>query len=188
MDSISQPSYVGNSFSFNFKLSDSDSKDLNITQKQSSYLIYEPMDKPNSNETKECECSIENKTNTYYIKCEPKENVYTLLKKISLKIPRIQTTRRLRFLASSGNSSIYAPEEQDGDIQYVYNPDFNSFSKRYSKEKGLSKGGIAAIVLATVAAVVAVGVAFFFLNRAPVAPIKNGSTLNIQNSVTNMNN
>ena len=55
--------------------------------------------------------------------------------------------------------------------------------RRASKNKGLSGGAITAIILATIAAIVAVGIAIFFLNRRPVnPPVKPVSELQLQNS------
>ena len=133
-------------------------------------------------------CSIENNTNIFTINCEPTKDVYTLLNSLIIKVPNVTTNRRLRFLQSSGNSTIRAPKTAQGDIQFDYNPEVNTFGRKSSKKKGLSGGAIAAIVLATIAAVVAVGVAIFFLNRGPINPIKTSTEMNLPNSTTNINN
>ena len=104
-----------------------------------------------------------------------------------IKIPKV-TSGRLRFLQSEENSTFYAPKTAEGDIQFEYNPEMNTFVRKASKKKGLSGGAIAAIVLATVAAVAAVGIAMFFLNRGPVNPIKTSTEMNLPNSTTNINN
>ena len=104
-----------------------------------------------------------------------------------MKVPRIPS-RRLRFLDSRENKTFFTPTNATGDIQFEYNPEVNTFARKASKKKGLSGGAIAAIVLATVAAVAAVGIAMFFLNRGPVNPIKTSTEMNLPNSTTNINN
>ena len=74
-------------------------------------------------------------------------------------------------------------------IEYYYNPsDGNTFSRK-TTSNGLSAGAIVAIVLATVAAVAAVGVAFLLLNRVTVtpSPIKTTTDVNFANTSTNIN-
>ena len=180
---IEKPNIVGNSFSFDFVLPNS-SKNVNISSKQPLYLNYKSME---DSQRYEIECSIENKTHYCTVLCEPKKDVYTQLKTLILKIPKV-TSRRLRFLQSEENSTFYAPSTAEGDIQFEYNPEINTFGRKASKKKGLSGGAIAAIVLATIAAVAAVAIAIFFLNRPPVNPIKTSTEMNLPNSTTNINN
>ena len=139
-------------------------------------------------ERDEIECTIENKTSYFTVLCEPKKDIYTLLNSLIIRVPNITTIKRLRFLQSSGNSTIHFPKTTSGDIQFEYNPEINKFGRKSSKKKGLSGGAIAAIVLATIAAVAAVGVAIFFLNRGPINPIKTSTEMNLPNSTTNINN
>ena len=64
----------------------------------------------------------------------------------------------------------------------------NIFTRRGTKKRGLSGGAITAIVLATIAAVAAVGITFLILNKSqPANPVKNASDMNLQNSTTNLN-
>ena len=180
-----KPIVDGNTFSLKFKLQSKNSA-LNITNKQPAFLNYSSME--TSQRDVIDSCSIENNTNILTINCEPKKDIYTLLNTLIIKVPNITQNRRLRFLQSSGNSTIRSPITTQGDIQFEYNPEMNTFARKASKKKGLSGGAIAAIVLATIAAVAAVAVAMFFLNRGPVNPIKTSTDMNMPNSTTNINN
>ncbi len=180
------PTVDGNTFSFKFQLNSNDSN-MNITNKQPIFLNYTSMETSQPDEIDSC--TIENNSNIFTINCEPKKDIYTLLNSLIIKVPyNITKNRRLRFLQSSGNSTIRVPKTTTGDIQFDYNPEVNTFGRKSSKKKGLSGGAIAAIVLATIAAVVAVGVAMFFLNRGPINPIKTSTEMNLPNSTTNINN
>ena len=178
-----KPTYSGNSFSFDMRFPNTTQK-LNISDKQTMYLDYYNLE---NSERDEIDCSIENKTSYFTILCEPKKDVYTQFKTLIMKIPNL-SSRRLRFLQTAGNSTYLAPLNANGDIQFEYNPEVNTFARKASKKKGLSGGAIAAIVLATVAAIAAVGIAMFFLNRGPVNPIKTSTEMNLPNSTTNINN
>ena len=180
-----KPNIAGNSFSFDIVPSTSNSnQNVSISGKQALYLKYRSME---DSERDEIECTIENKTYYCTVLCEPKKDVYTQLKSLIIKIPKI-SSGRLRILQSAENSTFYAPQETEGDIQFDYNPEINTFARKASKKKGLSGGAIAAIVLATVAAVTAVGIAIFFLNRGPINHMKTSTEMNLPNSSTNINN
>jgi len=180
-----KPNIAGNSFSFDIVPSTSNSnQNVSISGKQALYLKYRSME---DSERDEIECTIENKTYYCTVLCEPKKDVYTQLKSLIIKIPKI-SSGRLRILQSAENSTFYAPQETEGDIQFDYNPEINTFARKASKKKGLSGGAIAAIVLATVAAVAAVGIAIFFLNRGPINHMKTSTEMNLPNSSTNINN
>ena len=183
INTMEKPTYSGNSFSFNMRFPNTTQK-LNISDKQTMYLDYYNLE---NSERDEIDCSIENKTSYFTILCEPKKDVYTQFKTLIMKIPNL-SSRRLRFLQTAGNSTYLAPLNANGDIQFEYNPEVNTFARKASKKKGLSGGAIAAIVLATVAAIAAVGIAMFFLNRGPVNPIKTSTEMNLPNSTTNINN
>ena len=178
----SKPNIDSTSFSFDLKFPSSNESFIN--GKQPVYLNYYNLENSNYSEIN---CTIENKTQLCSILCEPKKDVYTQFKRMHVIIPNI-TSRRLRFLDSTRNRTFFTPTNATGDIQFEYNPDLNTFAKKASKKKGLSGGAIAAIVLATVAAVAAVGIAMFFLNRGPVNPIKTSTEMNLPNSTTNINN
>ncbi len=180
-----KPNIDGNSFSFSLEPFTSNSiQNVSISDKQALYLSYRSME---DSERDEIECTIENKTSYYTVLCEPKKDIYTQLKTLIIKIPKI-SSGRLRILQSAGNSTFCAPPSTEGDIQFDYNPEINTFARKASKKKGLSGGAIAAIVLATIAAVAAVGIAMLFLNRGPVNPIKTSTDMNLPNSSTNINN
>ena len=172
-------------FSFKFGFNSTNSN-ISITKKEKVFLNYSSMETSERDEI-DC-CTIENNTNIFTVSCEPTKDIYTLLNTLIIKVPTETHNRRLRFLQSSGNSTIRAPKTASGDIQFDYNPEVNTFARKASKKKGLSGGAIAAIVLATVAAVAAVGIAMFFLNRGPINPIKTSTEMNLPNSTTNINN
>ena len=172
-------------FSFKFGFNSTNSN-ISITKKEKVFLNYSSMETSERDEI-DC-CTIENNTNIFTVSCEPTKDIYTLLNTLIIKVPTVTHNRRLRFLQSSGNSTIRAPKTASGDIQFDYNPEVNTFARKASKKKGLSGGAIAAIVLATVAAVAAVGIAMFFLNRGPINPIKTSTEMNLPNSTTNINN
>ena len=178
----SKPNIDGTSFSFDLKFPSSNQSLIKGTQPV--YLKYYNLEISNFSEIN---CTIENKTQLCSILCEPKKDVYTQFKRMQVKVPRIPS-RRLRFLDSTENKTFFTPTNATGDIQFEYNPEVNTFARKASKKKGLSGGAIAAIVLATVAAVAAVGIAMFFLNRGPVNPIKTSTEMNLPNSTTNINN
>jgi hypothetical protein len=178
----SKPNIDSTSFSFDLKFPSSNESFIN--GKQPVYLNYYNLENSNYSEIN---CTIENKTQLCSILCEPKKDVYTQFKRMQVKVPRIPS-RRLRFLDSTENKTFFTPTNATGDIQFEYNPEVNTFARKASKKKGLSGGAIAAIVLATVAAVAAVGIAMFFLNRGPVNPIKTSTEMNLPNSTTNINN
>ena len=185
LDFQGKPIIDGNTFSFKFNLR-SQISTVNITNEQPVYLNYSSME--TSDRDVIDSCTIQNNTNFLTIKCEPQKDIYALLNTFIITVPSITTSRRLRFLQSSGNSTIRVPKTTTGDIQFEYNPEVNTFGRRSSKKKGLSGGAIAAIVLATIAAVAAVAVAIFFLNRGPINPIKTSTEMNLPNSTTNINN
>ena len=180
-----KPNIAGNSLSFDLEpFTSNSSQNVSISGKQALYLNYKSLE---DSERDEIECTIENKTYYFTVLCEPKKDIYTQLKTLIIKIPKI-SSGRLRILQSAENSTFYAPPNTEGDIQFEYNPEINTFARKASKKKGLSGGAIAAIVLATVAAVAAVGIAMFFLNRGPINPIKTSTEMNLPNSSTNINN
>ena len=117
--------------------------------------------------------------------CYPNKSVNTSISNITITINETSSNSRLRSLQSVTNRIILPPDDANGIINFTYS--------RYNYKKssgGLSAGAIVAIVLATVAAVVALGLVFFFLNRmkSTPPPIKNPSDLNIANSASNINN
>ena len=173
------------SFIYDFSLSDNSILYTNGTQKDA-YLKYPS----NNNNTKqeEIKCVIQQIQNfelPYRMICFPKKSVNTRINTIKIIINENSSNSRLRSLQSVTNRIIIPPDDAKGTINFSYS--------RYNYKKpsgGLSAGAIVAIVLATVAAVVALGLAILFLNRmkSTPPPIKNPSDLNIANSASNINN
>ena len=180
---IAKPIIYKNSLSFDFEVNST--QNFNITKKSKAYMSYIPM---GISERDEIECSIENKTNTFSFECKPKKDVYTYIYSLIFNIP-LNSTKRLRFLQISENITFYAPADAEGTIEYTYEPEIGTFRRRVSKNKGLSGGAIAALVLASIAVIVAIGLAIFFLNRKPIIPpVKPTSELQLQNSSAKIQN
>ena len=121
--------------------------------------------------------------------CSTNENVIAKLNTLIIKVPVLKNSR-LRFLAEEeyNNKTLFFDDENL--IDYQYNPDVKGYFGR-NKNSGLSAGAIVAIVLASVAALVAVGAVFFFLARRTTTPppiIKNQPDFNIVASTSNINN
>ena len=94
----------------------------------------------------------------------------------------------MRSLSTESNRTLFPPTNYSGIMEYEYNPTGNVFSRK-TASNGLSAGAIVAIVLATVAAVACVALAFFFLNRVKVTPppIKTPTDVNFANTSTKIN-
>ena len=123
----------------------------------------------------------------YELNCTPKHDINAPLSSLEITIDNeINKERRLRFLQSSGNSItlLYPISDLDGNITFEYNPDIKTFRRESSS--GLSGGAIAGIVLGSVAAVVAIGIAIYCLTRKspPTMPANNA---NFQDSSININ-
>jgi hypothetical protein len=170
------------SFSLYFDLSEDSI--LPIRNSSDAYLKYNPEN--NNSKQDEIKCVIQ-KYESYILICFPKKNVNTSINTIKIIINETSSSSnsRLRSLQSGTNRTILPPADAKGEINFAY-----SRINYKRSEGGLSAGAIVAIVLATVAAVVALGLAILFLNRmkASPPPIKNPSDLNIANSASNINN
>ena len=170
------------SFSLYFDLSEDSI--LPIRNSSDAYLKYNPEN--NNTKQDEIKCVIQ-KYESYILICFPKKNVNTSINTIKIIINETSSSSnsRLRSLQSGTNRTILPPADAKGEINFAY----TRINYKRS-EGGLSAGAIVAIVLATVAAVVALGLAILFLNRmkASPPPIKNPSDLNIANSASNINN
>lgn len=122
----------------------------------------------------------------YKIYCEPKHDINASFSLLKIIIDNeIDTRRRLRFLESSRYiTQLYPGEDVSGNIEFEYNPDIKTFKS--DSGKGLSGGAIAGIVLGSVAAVVAIGIAIYCLTRKspPTMPANNA---NFQDSSININ-
>lgn len=144
------------------------------------------------NETKEIKCSLTNKTKNvdyYKMVCSTREKINAQVKNLKIKFP---VKKKLRILAdeTSYNKTLYFNNEKENEIiTYEYDGDSKDFFGR-KKKNGLSAGAIVAIILASVAVVVAVGIVFIFLNKRTNTPpiVKNQPDFNIVNSTSNINN
>ena len=183
MEFLGEPdTTTSNSLSFDFNIS----KKLSLRDDKLAYLSYDPYDIGNRTEIK---CYIKNNTLPYRMVCSPKHSIIARINQLIFYIPDVSSSRRLRSLSKETNRTLYPPSNATGIIEYYYNPsDGNTFSRK-TTSNGLSAGAIVAIVLATVAAVVAVGVAFLLLNRVKVtpSPIKTPTDVNFANTSTNIN-
>jgi len=161
-------------------------KNLSLTNNKIAYMSYR---RPfNKDERKEIICYVENNTIPYKIACSPKEYIYTPIQSLRFYVPEIGSNTR-RLSDQETNRTFLPPEGEKDYIEYKYNPDSNIYSKKINSN-GLSAGAIVAIVLSTVAAVAAVGIAFFFLNRRfapPPLPAKTTSDMNMVNSTAQIN-
>ena len=161
----------------------------NQTQTYLSYIPYNNSTQRNEDKREEInDCKIYTYTSTdsnnYTIKCFPKKSFITFINTLKFIVDDKNIKRRLRFLQNSKNNTYGAPADAKGNITYTYE---DTFRYRKLTSKGLSAGAIVAIVLATVAAIVAVGLAFFFLSRRPPLPPNKNEVSNVGNSSTNIN-
>ena len=155
-------------------------------QKQAS-LSYFSIDDDKRKETNLC--FIKKINTTYYnFSCSPRHDINTLVSSLDIKFEdNINTKNRLRFLDSAKNiTQLYLEEEsyQNQNIYFEYNQTIKNFIKKSSS--GLSGGAITGIVLASVAAIFAVGVIIYCLTRKapPKMPPNN---VNFQDSSININ-
>ena len=184
MEFLGEPdTTTSNSLSFDFNIS----KKLSLRDDKLAYLSYIPNDIDKRTEIK---CYIINNTLPYRMVCSPKHFIIARINQLIFYIPDVgSSSRRLRSLSQETNRTLFPPSNASGIIEYYYNPsDGNTFSRK-TTSNGLSAGAIVAIVLSTVAAVVAVGVAFLLLNRVKVtpSPIKTPTDVNFANTSTNIN-
>lgn len=172
------------SFTYGFNLTGDPIFDLGI--QKDAYLKYHPNNNISMND--EIQCVVQHLLLIYRLICTPKKNVYTFFNTTKIIILNITSSNsRLRALQSTTNRTILPPSDTKEIINFTY-PNYHVYRK--IKKSGLSAGAIVAIVLATVAAVAALGIAIFFLGRAKAnpPPIRNPSDLNMANSTSNINN
>lgn len=175
-----------NSTSFTYDFSLTGDPIFNIGIQKDAYLKYHPNNNITMND--EIQCVVQHFSYSYRMICTPKKNVYTNLNTTKIIILNITSSNsRLRALQSTTNRTILPPSDTKEIINFTY-PNYHVYRK--IKKSGLSAGAIVAIVLATVAAVAALGIAIFFLGRAKAnpPPIRNPSDLNMVNSTSNINN
>ena len=183
MEFLGEPdTSTSNTLSFDFNVSGG----LRLRDDKLAYLSYIPNDSGNRTEIK---CYIKNNTLPYRMVCSPKHSIIARINQLIFYIPKVSSSRRLSSLSDETNITLLPPTNATGIMEYYYNPsDGNTFSRK-TTSNGLSAGAIVAIVLATVAAVAAVGVAFLLLNRVTVtpSPIKTTTDVNFANTSTNIN-
>ena len=171
---------TSSSFSFDFTVS-GDGLTVDNNNKTISYLNYIPN---GTTIRDEINCTVEKKTTTYTITCSPKKDVYTYLRTLRIKVLQSGSRRRLRFLATESNRTFYGPIDSEGVINYDYIEIKRGITK---KNNGLSAGAIVGIVFGSIAAIAAVGIAFYCLNKTPANPRIEPRVYNKENSTSNIN-
>ena len=172
------------SFTYEFNLTGDPIFSLGI--QKNAYLKYHPNNNISMND--EIKCVVQHFSLIYRMICTPTKNVYTNFNTTKIIILNITSSNsRLRALQSTTNRTILPPFDTKEIINFTY-PNYHVYRK--IKKSGLSAGAIVAIVLATIAAVAALGIAIFFLGRAKAnpPPIRNPSDLKMVNSTSNINN
>ena len=175
-----------NSTSFTYEFNLTGDPIFNLGIQKNAYLKYHPNNNISMND--EIQCVVQHFSLLYRMICTPKKNVYTNFNTTKIIILNITSSNsRLRALQSTTNRTILPPSDTKEIINFTY-PNYHVYRK--IKKSGLSAGAIVAIVLATIAAVAALGIAIFFLGRAKAnpPPIRNPSDLNMANSTSNINN
>ena len=175
-----------NSTSFTYEFNLTGDPIFNLGIQKNAYLKYHPNNNISMND--EIKCVVQHFALIYRMICTPTKNVYTNFNTTKIIILNITSSNsRLRALQSTTNRTILPPFDTKEIINFIY-PNYHVYRK--IKKSGLSAGAIVAIVLATVAAVAALGIAIFFLGRAKAnpPPIRNPSDLKMVNSTSNINN
>ena len=138
----------------------------------------------------EINCNLFNKTNSndyYKISCSTSKTIIALVKDLRITVPQISSKKR-NLQATTNNKTFLFPQDNDKLMNYEYSAKTHDYFRR-SKSTGLSAGAIVAIILSSIAALVAVGLVFFFLRKKQTPPvIKNQPDFNVINSTSNINN
>ena len=138
----------------------------------------------------EINCNLFNKTNSndyYKISCSTSKTIIALVKDLRITVPQISSKKR-NLQATTNNKTFLFPQDNDKLMNYEYSAKTHDYFRR-SKSTGLSAGAIVAIILSSIAALVAVGIVFFFLRKNQSPPvIKNQPDFNVINSTSNINN
>ena len=138
----------------------------------------------------EINCNLFNKTNSndyYKISCSTSKTIIALVKDLRITVPQISSKKR-NLQATTNNKTFLFPQDNDKLMNYEYSAKTHDYFRR-SKSTGLSAGAIVAIILSSIAALVAVGLVFFFLRKKQSPPvIKNQPDFNVINSTSNINN
>ena len=140
----------------------------------------------------EINCILYNRANIndyYKILCSTRKSIHAILRDVRIIInPQISSRLRILQTKNNNNKTLLFPSDADEIINYEYSAKTHDYF-RTSKSKGLSAGAIVAIILSSIAALVAVGLVFFFLRKNQTPPvIKNQPDFNVINSTSNINN
>ena len=175
------------SFDLNVKLNDND------VLKDNSNIIFNCL---NGTDLKEInmDCLLSNVNgNRYKINCKPKEVIYTFANRVNL-IYNVANRRNIRILDETKEKHIYTLNNS-GDREPIFfipntngtddETGLNKFKTHKTSEKGLNGGAITAIVLCSVAALAAVVITIYFLNRHK--PNANNNIHEITTSKNQMN-
>lgn len=128
-------------------------------------------------------------TSSYTINCKPKRSIYAPKSSLIIDIINLNENRRslrstnFRNLQEAGNTTLFLNgDNTDGYIDYTYDPKINTFIPK-KNDSGLSGGAIAAIIIASIVAILAVVFLIYWFNR----PIKNDNHPISANSSTSVN-
>ena len=184
-DSGEQVKYNPSSFEIEFNTTET----LKLSSNES---IFRYPSQIGSDVMEEINCILYNRANIndyYKILCSTRKSIHAILRDVSIII-NPQISSRLRILQTKNNNykTLLFPSEADELINYEYSAKTHDYF-RTSKSKGLSAGAIVAIILSSIAVLVAVGLVFFFLRKNQTPPvIKNQPDFNVINSTSNINN
>ena len=184
-DSGEQVKYNPSSFEIEFNTTET----LKLSSNES---IFRYPSQIGSDVMEEINCILYNRINIndyYKILCSTRKSIHAILRDVSIII-KPQISSRLRILQTNTNNykTLLFPSNADEIINYEYSAKTHDYF-RTSKSKGLSAGAIVAIILSSIAALVAVGLVFFFLRKKQTPPvIKNQPDFNVINSTSNINN
>ena len=184
-DSGEQVKYNPSSFEIEFNTIET----LKLSSNES---IFRYPSQIGSDVMEEINCILYNRANIndyYKILCSTRKSIHAILRDVSIIIkPQISSRLRILQTKNNNNKTLLFPSNADEIINYEYSAKTHDYF-RTSKSKGLSAGAIVAIILSSIAALVAVGLVFFFLRKNQTPPvIKNQPDFNVINSTSNINN
>ena len=184
-DSGEQVKYNPSSFEIEFNTTET----LKLSSNES---IFRYPSQIGSDVMEEINCILYNRANIndyYKILCSTRKSIHAILRDVSIIIkPQISSRLRILQTNTNNNKTLLFPSNADEIINYEYSAKTHDYF-RTSKSKGLSAGAIVAIILSSIAALVAVGLVFFFLRKNQTPPvIKNQPDFNVINSTSNINN
>ena len=184
-DSGEQVKYNPSSFEIEFNTTET----LKLSSNES---IFRYPSQIGSDVMEEINCILYNRANIndyYKILCSTRKSIHAILRDVRIIInPQISSRLRILQTNTNNNKTLLFPSDADEIINYEYSAKTHDYF-RTSKSKGLSAGAIVAIILSSIAALVAVGLVFFFLRKKQTPPvIKNQPDFNVINSTSNINN